>query len=54
MQETLDVMSKNGVRRVPVINKEGKLVGLISLDDLLINLIEKLNSLSMVLKKQIA
>jgi CBS domain-containing protein len=54
MQETLDAMSKNGIRRVPVINKEGKLVGLISLDDLLINLIEKLNSLSMLLKKQIA
>ena len=35
MQEALNLMKKEGVRRFPVVDKEGKLVGIISESDLL-------------------
>lgn len=54
MQATVDKMSKSGVRRAPIVNKDGKLVGIISLDDLLINFIKKFEGLGLLLKKQLA
>ncbi len=52
VQETVKVMKEKGVRRLPIVNDENKVTGIISMDDLLILLIEELCCLSEVIKKQ--
>ncbi len=42
---TIELMRGKGVRRAPVVDKEGELVGIITLDDLLDILAEALNDL---------
>ncbi len=44
--ETLDVMHASGIRRVPVINAAGVLVGVISIDDILPRLSRELHEVA--------
>jgi CBS domain-containing protein len=46
--ETIRIMRTHGIRRIPVINKEGGLVGIISVDDMLDLLAEELTELAKV------
>jgi CBS domain-containing protein len=41
LEEALQKMQRSGVRRLPVVNKEGDLVGIVTLDDLLKHLIDQ-------------
>ncbi|MBW6520704.1 MAG: CBS domain-containing protein [Desulfoarculaceae bacterium] len=45
---TIQLMRANGIRRIPVINEEGGLAGIISVDDLLDLLAEELTALAKV------
>ena len=40
--DTLALMRHNGIRRLPVVNALGKLVGIVTLDDLLQNIAEEM------------
>ena len=51
-QDTLKLMEEHGIRRIPLVNDENKLVGIISLDDLIIIMSEKLSQLTEVIKQQ--
>lgn len=53
LQQTLDLMESKGVRRTPVVDKEGKLVGMIALDDVMVAMIDRLESIAHVIKHQI-
>jgi CBS domain-containing protein len=44
--ETIQQMRLKGIRRMPVVSKEGKLVGIVSVDDLIHLLAEEMNELS--------
>lgn len=46
--QTIDRMRFTGVRRLPVVNKQGALVGVIALDDLLRHLAEDLTAIAHV------
>lgn len=50
--ETIQMMSARGIRRVPVLDKEGKIVGIVSQDDLLAHLSREMISLSMISRRQ--
>jgi CBS domain-containing protein len=52
--DAIQAMAEKGVRRAPVVDENGKLTGLISVDDLLVILIDKLSSLSALIKKQMS
>lgn len=47
------LLSKHGVRRLPVVSKEGKLTGIISLDDLLMLLGSELNHIASTLASEL-
>ena len=42
LRAALDVMREMGVRRLPAVNAKGRVVGILSLDDILIELAEQL------------
>ena len=50
--ETLQRMRDNGVRRSPVVNAQGLLVGLVSVDDMLDLLAEELNDLVKLINQE--
>ena len=50
--ETTRLMSAHGIRRIPVINEEGGLAGIISVDDLLELLAEELTALAKVAPRE--
>lgn len=52
LYETIDVMLKHGVRRVPVVDGDGGLVGLFASDDALELLTEQLQQLAWLVSKQ--
>ena len=52
VSETIEYMRANGVRRMPVVDTKGGLVGIITLDDLLELLAEEFLSLSKVVKHE--
>ncbi len=52
--ETLQRMKAKGVRRVPVVDEGGALVGILSADDLLDLLAEELSDLVQVIRREIA
>lgn len=52
LQQSLEAMENKGVRRAPVVDREGKLVGIISIDDILVGMIDKLESLASIIKRQ--
>lgn len=53
IQQVLEMMSAKGVRRAPIINSYGILVGIISADDLAILIAEELETYGKLLRKQI-
>lgn len=54
VQEVLNEMMEKSVRRAPIVDAAKKLVGIISIDDLLLALIEELQCLSGLIKRQMA
>ena len=50
--QTLKLMRAKGVRRIPVVTEEGRLVGLVSFDDLLELVTEQLSDLTKVLRRE--
>lgn len=50
--ETIRYMRTKGVRRIPVVNTQGALIGIVSLDDLLELLAEEMNELTKILSKE--
>ena len=46
VMETTQLMRMKGVRRVPIVNSEGNLVGIVTVDDVLEVLAEELNELA--------
>lgn len=50
--ETVRLMRANGIRRIPVVNAEGGLEGIISVDDMLDLLAEELTELSRVAPRE--
>lgn len=52
--ETIEQMRIHGVRRMPVVDQQGALVGIISVDDLTELLAEELGQLSKLISKELA
>ena len=52
LQETLALMRENGVRRIPVINGEGVLAGILTVDDVIDVLAEELNDLTRLISRE--
>lgn len=53
IKEVIEKMCEKGVRRTLVLNEEKKVVGIVSIDDLMILIADELNSVSELIKKQI-
>lgn len=51
--ETLEKMRDQGIRRMPVVDQDGSLVGLITLDDLLELFTEAMDNMSQLIKGEI-
>jgi CBS domain-containing protein len=52
VDELIEKMSDEGIRRVPIVDDEGSLAGLVSMDDLLVELSEEFDTLTQIPKKQ--
>jgi len=50
LYELCDLMSKDAVRRMPTVNEDGKLTGIITLDDLIVLLTDELEKLSGIIE----
>jgi CBS domain-containing protein len=50
--ETMEMMRSKGVRRLPVVDREGLLVGIVSVDDMLKVLAEELTDLTGIVSKE--
>jgi CBS domain-containing protein len=50
--ETIYQMRRAGVRRIPVVNKQGYLVGIISIDDLIQLLAEEMSELAKLISRE--
>jgi len=51
--EVTDKMTTNGIRRLPIVDESGKIVGIVTCDDLYQIFAKKLDSLSSICHKQI-
>lgn len=52
VMDVVQTMSDEGIRRVPVVNDDGELEGIISLDDILVLLAGELGNVGEVVRKQ--
>ena len=52
INEAIVAMSEHGVRRAPVVNENKELVGIVSIDDLLVLIAEELSYLANLVRKQ--
>jgi CBS domain-containing protein len=50
--ETMQIMRYKGVRRLPIVDKEGQLVGIVSIDDLLEVLAEEFSELAKIMARE--
>jgi CBS domain-containing protein len=50
--ETLEIMRFKGVRRLPTVDRDGQLVGIVTVDDLLEILAEELNELARIVARE--
>ncbi len=50
--ETIQQMRKAGIRRIPVVNRQGGLVGIVSVDDLVQLLAEEMTELSKLISRE--
>lgn len=50
--EVLDTMNDEGIRRVPVVDEEGRLQGIVSIDDILLLLETKLETVTETIRQQ--
>jgi CBS domain-containing protein len=50
--ETLEVMRFRGVRRLPTVDRDGQLVGIVTVDDLLEALAEQLSELARIVARE--
>jgi CBS domain-containing protein len=53
VQEAIDMMSAKGVRRAPVVDDQYKIIGIASIDDLLILVADEISSLAKLVRKQL-
>jgi CBS domain-containing protein len=53
IEDTLDHMRIHGVRRLPVVGQNGRLVGIVSLDDILTLLADELRQASKLLERSL-
>lgn len=54
IQEAIDMMCAKGVRRAPVVNDAGALIGIISVDDLVLFIVNIVESYGKLIRKQIS
>lgn len=52
IKETIETLSNAGIRRVPVVNDNEELVGIVSFDDLAVLLADEIEDLSQVVSEQ--
>jgi CBS domain-containing protein len=52
IEESLRLMRSGGFRRLPVIDRQGKLLGILTLDDILMLLAEELTSVGQLLNRE--
>jgi CBS domain-containing protein len=52
MQDALNAMAEKGVRRAPVVDEQGKLVGIVTTDDVVKILADEFNKLSEIVHQQ--
>jgi CBS domain-containing protein len=52
LESTLAVMESGGCRRLPVVDRAGNLVGLVSLNDILLRLVNSASLVSKLLEKE--
>jgi len=52
LQETLALMRQKGVRRIPVVDAEGMLAGMLTVDDVIDVLAEELNDLTRLISRE--
>jgi CBS domain-containing protein len=52
IDDALEVMRKNGVRRVPVVDDEGVLVGILAVDDLIEVFADRLSELAILFSRE--
>lgn len=52
LEQVVDAMKSNGVRRMPVVNAQGGLVGILALDDIVDLLAEEMNNLAGLIRRQ--
>jgi len=50
--DALERMRVNGVRRLPVVNAHGRLVGVVTADDLIVRMAESMHALTEVMKRE--
>jgi predicted transcriptional regulator len=50
LRAAIDVMLEIGVRRLPAINSKGRVIGILSLDDVLIELADELGQIKKLLQ----
>jgi CBS domain-containing protein len=53
VKEAVELMCVKGIRRAPIINREGSIIGIISIDDLILLLADELGTIAKLIGKQI-
>ncbi len=54
LERGLSAMRVNGIRRVPVLNDEGELVGVVSLDDIVMHLSNMMGRAASLIRAEVA
>lgn len=54
IQEAIDMMSAKNIRRAPIVDENNQLCGIVSVDDLIMQFAEGLQSIARIIYKQVA